>query len=271
MNTSVKLSRAERYANRCQKLSEQISITVLCEIPVTRKNKKSSTFDIFLGGKAAARDQQTLDERNIKYILNAADNVKNYFTESSGIKYLNLNLRDGNVRGINDSHFRLAAAFVDKAKSNGDGNVLIHCKAGANRSATIAIACLCKVNNSTLDEEYNRLVKMIHNQIAPVNLEALINWYKKSMPTDNLHYPTQAMKSNQLKLKKFTREYIEFMKDIPIESVEKKKPSISNNNSNNNKRKRELISSTPKITTRHSSDQPKIQSLVAGRKKRKIR
>jgi len=264
MNNPIQVSRAERYANRCQKLSERVSITVLCEIPVTliRDNKKiSSTFDIYIGGKTAARDQATLDERNIKYILNAADNVKNYFTESSGIQYLNLNLKDGNVGGIKDSHFQLAAAFVENAKKNGDGNVLIHCKAGANRSATIAIACLCRVNNSTLDEEFNRLAKAIHNQIAPVNLEGLISWYRRTTPSDTLHYPTEAMKKNQLKLKKFTREYMEFMEDIPTKEgkekrvrqerkkivVEKKKPATSPTNINIKKRKREPTTPKPKI------------------------
>ncbi|XP_027232490.1 dual specificity protein phosphatase 3 isoform X1 [Penaeus vannamei] len=103
---------------------------------------------LYLGDCDAAMNEQYLLRHGITYILNAAGNTcgpapvktgPDYYKDPS-IVYLGLNLID--LPFINISvHFETGANFIEDALSSG-GKVLVHCRQGRSRSASIVAAFL---------------------------------------------------------------------------------------------------------------------------------
>ncbi|XP_045614771.1 dual specificity protein phosphatase 3 [Procambarus clarkii] len=111
--------------------------------------------NLYLGDCDAAMNEQYLLRHGITHIVNAADNsggpapVKTgakYYKDPS-ITYLGLDLID--LPFINISlHFEKASAFIDSALRSG-GKVLVHCRQGRSRSASIVAAFLMMCCNMT--------------------------------------------------------------------------------------------------------------------------
>lgn len=94
---------------------------------------------LWLGSGAAASDEIALSSRGIKFIVNVADDVPNYHEQ--GFHYLNLGVGDfGQDVGISRV-FDEAFTFLQMVQDSSD-RVLVHCAAGANRSATLVVAWL---------------------------------------------------------------------------------------------------------------------------------
>lgn len=129
---------------------------------------------LWIGAGRDAQNLTKLKENNITHILNVADDVPNYYKNSSEIKleYLCLKVVDfGGDTGISRV-FKDAATFVAHAHSpqtptndttkekveeeskERQGRVLIHCANGSNRSATILLAVLMQNNNMSLAEAW---------------------------------------------------------------------------------------------------------------------
>ncbi|XP_069944651.1 dual specificity protein phosphatase 3-like isoform X2 [Cherax quadricarinatus] len=111
--------------------------------------------NLYLGDCDAAMNEQYLLRHGITHIVNAANNsagpapVKTgstYYKDPS-ITYIGLDLID--LPFINISmHFEKASEFIDNALSSG-GKVLVHCRQGRSRSATIVAAYLMMCHNMT--------------------------------------------------------------------------------------------------------------------------
>ncbi|KAG7153895.1 dual specificity protein phosphatase 3-like [Homarus americanus] len=110
---------------------------------------------LYLGDCDAAMNEQYLLRHGITHVVNAADNssgpapVKtgpNYYKDPS-ITYLGLDLIDLPFINIS-THFEKATDFIDSALRSG-GTVLVHCRQGRSRSATIVAAFLMMCRNMT--------------------------------------------------------------------------------------------------------------------------
>ncbi|XP_066967749.1 dual specificity protein phosphatase 3 isoform X1 [Macrobrachium rosenbergii] len=110
---------------------------------------------LYLGDCDAAMNEQYLLRHGITHILNAADNtggparVKTGpdFYKSPTITYLGLDLLDLPFVNIT-VHFEKSVNFIDDALNSG-GVVLVHCRQGRSRSATIVAAFLMLKRNMT--------------------------------------------------------------------------------------------------------------------------
>jgi atypical dual specificity phosphatase len=119
---------------------------------------------LWLGSGTDASKLEELEKRNIKHVLNVADDVPNFHGHK--IKYLNLNVVDfGQDSGISRT-FENAFKFLQEAQDNKEP-VLVHCAAGANRSATIVIAWLMKSNHWTLLQSWLH-VKSARHGVVPL-------------------------------------------------------------------------------------------------------
>jgi len=111
----------------------------VCKLP--EKDVNEIVPGLWLGNHVSARDKIFLDKFNIKYIINITENVPNLFQD---IKYLRFPVRDKETCSIDTIKiFDISGRFIMNALKNGIG-VLVHCKRGHHRSATIVAAFLMK-------------------------------------------------------------------------------------------------------------------------------
>jgi len=104
---------------------------------------------LYLGGLRNANNHKELTTRtNIKYILNVAYEVQNYFPDQ--FQYLKLDLDDTADFDIS-GHFDRAVSFIEEAKLSAS-NVLVHCQQGISRSASMVIAYLIAKENMSLKD-----------------------------------------------------------------------------------------------------------------------
>ncbi|CAN8000401.1 dual specificity protein phosphatase 3 [Ixodes scapularis] len=112
---------------------------------------------IFVGDEGAAKNKDYLRGLGVTHVINTAEGQKfgqvdtgQAFYASHGIHYLGLKLIDIPQEDIS-AHFDKAAEFIDDCLQQG-GKVLVHCRMGMSRSATIAIAYLMIKKGMTVDD-----------------------------------------------------------------------------------------------------------------------
>jgi hypothetical protein len=106
---------------------------------------------IWLGAGRDAQNLKKLVECEITHIVNCADDVPNFHQSMEKFTYLNLFVADfGCDVGI-ARVFAQAFNFVKNAMDScSDNRILIHCANGSNRSATVAVAVLMKLNGNII-------------------------------------------------------------------------------------------------------------------------
>ncbi|XP_068516967.1 dual specificity protein phosphatase 3 isoform X2 [Anas acuta] len=95
-----------------------------------------------------AKNITKLQRLGITHVLNAAEgksfmhvNTNAEFYEGTGIRYHGIKANDTQEFNLS-RYFEEAADFIEKALSQKDGQVLVHCREGYSRSPTLVIAYL---------------------------------------------------------------------------------------------------------------------------------
>eukprot|EP00475_Leptophrys_vorax_P009342 TRINITY_DN16197_c0_g1_i1.p2 TRINITY_DN16197_c0_g1~~TRINITY_DN16197_c0_g1_i1.p2 ORF type:complete len:191 (+),score=69.51 TRINITY_DN16197_c0_g1_i1:1329-1901(+) len=106
--------------------------------------------NLYLGDRSAAIDLDLAD-KGFKYVLNAAQSAVRTHATFYGdkITFKGLELMDDEEFNI-EPYFDDSYQFIDTALSKGE-KILVHCSAGASRSATLVIAYLMKKYNLRLE------------------------------------------------------------------------------------------------------------------------
>ena len=93
---------------------------------------------LLLGDKRCASDMAKMDAFGITHILNVAGTYGRA-SHTAARHYLEIHAEDEEGYPIVSQHLARASAFIRKARDEG-GRCLIHCQAGVNRSACLAVA-----------------------------------------------------------------------------------------------------------------------------------
>ena len=116
--------------------------------------------NIYLGDKVAAANETFLNEHNIFAVVNCAYGLKIEYNK--GTKLLELNMHD--------SHSQQLFPIFDDAykfiKENQNSNILIHCKKGRSRSASLVIYYLMKEKGWDYDT-CNKYIKKRRSKAHP--------------------------------------------------------------------------------------------------------
>lgn len=119
-------------------------------------------FDnLYLGNIDAARDLDFIKKNNIKYIFNISNGIPNYFEFNKDIKYINLYVADSLLESDINIMYKNLPNLVEKLNEcleNDNGNILIHCHAGRQRSAILVAAYLVYKFHMTPDEAYDFII-----------------------------------------------------------------------------------------------------------------
>ncbi len=109
---------------------------------------------LFIGNHYAALDQEVIDTHNIRTIINCTDKDERI---NMNINYLQIPLNDPpsekDIQYLNKM-FYPSVLFIDNSIKNGN-NVLVHCKIGSQRAATIVAMYLMVKYNTTSQEAIN--------------------------------------------------------------------------------------------------------------------
>jgi len=129
---------------RIQSLSLEIgSSSTVRALPLEDSWKGEILPDfLYLGDRVTASDIDRLTALRITHVLNATEDVSNFFEDSPSLQYMRCSIKDSAdaATAMADS-FPACVAFLDSCRNCG-GRVLVHCRAGVSRSATIVIGYL---------------------------------------------------------------------------------------------------------------------------------
>ncbi|MDB4769325.1 dual specificity protein phosphatase family protein [bacterium] len=100
------------------------------------------TPQLFLGNENNARNLPWLRSKGITHIVNISQEVPNYFPGKFG--YLNFKIDDipSEANNLAKNLYQISL-FIDSVINSG-GKVLVHCRAGVSRSASVVIYYLMK-------------------------------------------------------------------------------------------------------------------------------
>ena len=135
--------------------------------------------NIYLGGILAAENEHYLDQYNIGFVVNCAEEIH--------IKYKKrqvyaLNLEDTETQKIFPI-FELAYRIIKKFRNR---NILVHCAAGMSRSASLVIFYLMKEKGWNYDQCF-KYVKERRSVISPNDgfEKQLRDYYEKHFKNGN--------------------------------------------------------------------------------------
>jgi len=103
---------------------------------------------LYLGSEWNASNLEELRQNGITHILNVTREIDNFFPGS--FQYMNVRIYDEETTDLM-KHFNSTYNFIKNAKSS-SGKVLVHCKMGISRSASVIISFLMKEHRWPLDK-----------------------------------------------------------------------------------------------------------------------
>ncbi|MFW5895715.1 MAG: dual specificity protein phosphatase family protein, partial [archaeon] len=117
---------------------------------------------LYIGSAQEAQDINWLNRRNIRYIINTAIEVPNYFPRRK--EYLNLSIIDIPQEDILSGAEKAYRYYIKKRHQ--PGNFLIHCHMGISRSSSVVIYILMKLFRLNFRQARDYLRK-IHPKTSP--------------------------------------------------------------------------------------------------------
>lgn len=131
--------------------------------------------NLFLGNIKAANDENFLKKYKIKYIINLSNEKINIFPT---IKYKHINIEDDPSTNIY-KYFDTCTSIINNCLSN-NNSILINCKQGLSRSASIIVAYFIKIKKLSVSESYDvvnnkRSININFGFLEQLNQYALYN------------------------------------------------------------------------------------------------
>jgi dual specificity MAP kinase phosphatase len=132
---------------------------------------------LYIGNRRSSESLEWLAAQGIALVVNATDDLPNPHDAEPAVRYVRVALEDvpgADLRGALD-HEDGALPAIAKALAAGE-SVLVHCRAGSSRSASLVLAYLVQAKGLSLWEAHHQV-----SQIHPIKPNAgfsaqLIAW-----------------------------------------------------------------------------------------------
>ncbi|KAM3963593.1 LOW QUALITY PROTEIN: protein phosphatase Slingshot [Aphomia sociella] len=144
--------------NEYKSFIDQEMLTILGQM-----DAPTEVFDhVYLGSEWNASNLEELQRNGVRHILNVTREIDNFFPGM--FDYLNIRVYDDDRTDLL-KHWDNTYKYINKARNEGS-KVLVHCKMGISRSASVVIAYAMKAFNWNFDKALNH-VKAKRNCIKP--------------------------------------------------------------------------------------------------------
>lgn len=113
--------------------------------------------DLYIGEDSIALSRIGLRNMGITHLLNTAQGKSNYHVNANHVMYRKVNIEYLGIEATDQMNFDLSvyfqkgADFIEKGLNSG-GKVMVNCKQGASRSATLVLAFLMIKRHMTAKE-----------------------------------------------------------------------------------------------------------------------
>lgn len=118
---------------------------------------------IWVGNKDTAKSEEFLKNNNITVVINCSKNIKNYYQQNKRIEYYRVKVndyrKDEDVVDMNAQIVDVISYMYDKYVSG--HNILVHCRKGKQRSATVVTAFLSLLHP---DKNIYELMEMVKDK-----------------------------------------------------------------------------------------------------------
>jgi protein-tyrosine phosphatase len=140
------------------------------------------TNHVWVGSEATAADGTFLKKNKIKLVVNCSKDIPKY----SDIPMLRVPVHDAAFDAGKMGKYLALASTGIRDVTRYKGNVLIHCRAGMNRSATVCAAYLMTIKGMTAKEAMGAVRKAKPEVYHPMNFKPALTDYEKKLRTNGI-------------------------------------------------------------------------------------
>lgn len=140
------------------------------------------TNHVWVGSRATAADATFLKKNNIKLVVNCSKDIPKF----SDIPMLRVPVNDSGSDAEKLGKYLNLAATAIRDVTRYNGNVLIHCHAGMNRSATVCAGYLMTIKGMTAKEAMETVRKAKPETFRPMNFKSSLTNYEKQLRANGI-------------------------------------------------------------------------------------
>ena len=143
---------------------------------------KRITNHVWIGSRATAADPVFLKKNNIKFVVNCTKDIPKY----SDIPMLRVPVNDSPTDAEKMGKYLKMASLAIRDVTRYNGNVLVHCYAGMNRSATVTAAYLMTIKGLTAQQAIDIIKKKKPETFTPMNFRPALKSYEEILKKNDV-------------------------------------------------------------------------------------
>ena len=152
---------------------------------------KRITNHVWIGSRATAADPVFLKKNDIKFVVNCTKDLPKY----TDIPMLRVPVNDSPQDAEKMGKFLKMAALAIRDVTRYNGNVLVHCYAGMNRSATVTAAYLMTIKGLTAQQAIDIIKKKKPETFTPMNFRPALKSYEETLKKNGVIVKKNANKN----------------------------------------------------------------------------
>lgn len=151
---------------------------------------KKITNHVWVGSEATAADPAFLKKNNIKLVVNCTADIPKY----SNIPMLRVPVHDAAFDADKMAKYLGVSSMAIRDVTRYKGNVLVHCRAGQNRSASVTAAYIMTIKGITAREAMDIVRSRKCETFRPSNFTSSLKAYEKKLIENGVIKPKKQRK-----------------------------------------------------------------------------
>jgi len=149
---------------------------------------KKITNHVWVGSEATAADPVFIKKHNIKFVVNCTADIPKY----SNVPMLRIPIHDAGFDADKMKKYLGVSSMAIRDVTRYGGNVLVHCRAGQNRSATVTAAYIMTIKGITAKEAMDIIRSRKCETFRPMNFLSSLKAYEKKLIANGIIKPKKS-------------------------------------------------------------------------------